>query len=173
MTAYCWVYNCELSVSETGDQHRPIHSLRLLIYLYFIFTFMYLVQQQQQQQQQQQLDQRRFSKHKLHAGCRCTHPSSPGSDGMVLSVAEWCYLQQARCNAFSLGRKFVSGDFDLWPLTLTFKLFRPRDQTDLPCEFGTNPFSGSQNMSHTNKQTNKKVTAPKNRTLYFAAHSVR
>ena len=30
-----------------------------------------------------------------------------------------------------------------WPLTLTLKLVRARDQTRLPCEFGGNPFSGS------------------------------
>ena len=31
-----------------------------------------------------------------------------------------------------------------WPLTLTFKLVRVRDQTRLLCEYGTNPFSGSE-----------------------------
>ena len=38
---------------------------------------------------------------------------------------------------------FVPGDLDLWPLTLTFKLLRAKDQTRLPCEFGANPFRGS------------------------------
>ena len=37
-------------------------------------------------------------------------------------------------------------------MTLTFKLVRARDQTRLPCEFGTNPFSGSRDISYTNKK---------------------
>jgi len=40
-------------------------------------------------------------------------------------------------------RVFVPRDLDLWPLILTFKLLRAKDQTRLPCEFGANPFSGS------------------------------
>jgi len=46
---------------------------------------------------------------------------------------------------------FVPGDFDIWLLTLTFKLLRAREQTRLPCEFGANPFSGSRDISYTNK----------------------
>jgi len=37
-------------------------------------------------------------------------------------------------------------------MTLTFKLVRDRDQTHLPCEFGTNPFSGSRDISYANKK---------------------
>jgi len=37
-----------------------------------------------------------------------------------------------------------------WPLT--FKHVRVRDQTYLQCEFGANPFSGSRDISHTNKK---------------------
>jgi len=37
-------------------------------------------------------------------------------------------------------------------LTLTFKLVRVRDHTRLPCESGANPFSGSQDISYTNKK---------------------
>jgi len=37
-----------------------------------------------------------------------------------------------------------------WPLTMTIKLVRARDQ---PCEFGANPFSGSRDISHTPKTT--------------------
>ena len=40
-----------------------------------------------------------------------------------------------------------------WPLTLTFRLVWARDQTPLLCEFGTNPFSGSRDISCTNKKT--------------------
>jgi len=43
-------------------------------------------------------------------------------------------------------RFFVPGDLDLWPLTLTFKLVRMRDQSHIPCEFGANPFSGSRDI---------------------------
>jgi len=46
---------------------------------------------------------------------------------------------------------YVPGDLDLWPLTLTFKLVRARDQTCLPCEYGANPFSGSRDISYINK----------------------
>jgi len=37
-----------------------------------------------------------------------------------------------------------------WPFTftLTFKLVRARDLTRLPCEFGANPFSSSQDISY-------------------------
>jgi len=38
-------------------------------------------------------------------------------------------------------------------VTLTFKLVRARDQTRLPREFGANPFSGSRDISCTNKET--------------------
>jgi len=48
---------------------------------------------------------------------------------------------------------FVPGDLDLWPLTLTFKLVRARDQTHLPCEFGANPFSVSRDISYANKKS--------------------
>jgi len=54
-----------------------------------------------------------------------------------------------------------------WPLTLTFELFRARDQTRLPCELGANPFSGSRDISYTNK---KSQTAPK--TEPYAVHCV-
>jgi len=47
---------------------------------------------------------------------------------------------------------FVPGDLDFGPLTLTFKLFRARDQTRLHCEFGANLFSGSRFEAHANKQ---------------------
>jgi len=75
----------------------------------------------------------------------------------------------------SAQRVFVCGDLGLWPLTLTFKIFRARDQACLPCEFGANPFSGSRAIWFMNKQTkpktNKKVTGPK--TEPYAVHCVR
>jgi len=36
-----------------------------------------------------------------------------------------------------------------WPLTLTFKVVQAREQTRLPCEYGTSPFSGSGDISYT------------------------
>jgi len=53
-------------------------------------------------------------------------------------------------------------------LTLAFKLVTVRDH---PCEFGANPFSGSQDIWFTNKQTKKSPAAPK--TEPDADHSVR
>jgi len=67
---------------------------------------------------------------------------------------------------------FVWGnlDLDLWLLTLIFKLLRARDQTRLPCEFHANQFSGSGDISH----TNKKVTdSAKNRTLRSLLRAVK
>ena len=53
---------------------------------------------------------------------------------------------------------FVPSDLDLWPLTLTFKVVRAKDQTRLRCEFGANPFSGSCHPLSN--------TSPKNRTRF-------
>jgi len=47
-----------------------------------------------------------------------------------------------------------------WPLTLTLKLVRARDQTRLHCEFGANPFTVSRDIG---KQTNKKYAKTKTR----------
>ena len=41
-------------------------------------------------------------------------------------------------------------------VTLTFKLVQRRDQTCLLCEFGTNPFSGSRDISYTKKNTDRR-----------------
>jgi len=61
-----------------------------------------------------------------------------------------------------------------WPLTLTFKLVRARDQTRLPCEFGTNPFTGSHDDSGDISFTNKKLTdSAKNRSLHSLLHVVK
>ena len=49
-----------------------------------------------------------------------------------------------------------------WPFSLTFKLARARDQTRLPCEFGANLLSSSQDISYTNKRV---TNSAKNRTL--------
>jgi len=85
---------------------------------------------------------------------------------MVPSAAAWRHLQRPRYNAFSISRKCVLGDLDLWPLTLTFKLVQAKDQTRLPCESGANPFSNSRDIWFTNKKNKQKVTgSAKNRTL--------
>jgi len=57
-----------------------------------------------------------------------------------------------------------------WPWSLTFKLARVRDQTRIPCEFGANPFSGSGNISYTNKK--QQTDGAKNRTLRSSLHVV-
>jgi len=102
----------------------------------------------------------------------CT-PITSGSNGMVLSAAAWRYLQRARYNALSMGisaKNPVLCPRWSWLSTLTFKLFPARDQTRRPSEFGVNPFSGSRNISY----TNKKVTdSAKNRTLRKIRSSLR
>jgi len=68
---------------------------------------------------------------------------------------------------------FVPGDLDLWPLTLTLKLVRARDQTFLPCEFGefgANPFSGPGDISYTNRK--KQTDGAKNRTVRSSLRAV-
>jgi len=54
-------------------------------------------------------------------------------------------------------------------VTLTLKLVQVRDQTHLPCEFGANPFSGSQDISYAKK--NHRLMAPK--TEPAAVHCIR
>jgi len=49
---------------------------------------------------------------------------------------------------------------------LTFKLISARDQTHLPCEFGANPFSGSE-IFHTQTK-NHRLTAPKHDLQFIA-----
>jgi len=44
-------------------------------------------------------------------------------------------------------------------------------QTRLPCEFGANPFSGSRDISYTNKQT--QTDAAKNRTFRSSLRAVK
>ena len=67
-------------------------------------------------------------------------------------------------------KNFVFCQWWPWPLTFTFKLVRARDQTCLPCEFGTNQFSGSQDISYTNKKTQS--DGKKNRTFHSSLHVV-
>jgi len=59
--------------------------------------------------------------HFARAVCALQSPP-PGSDEMIPSAAAWPYLQPARYNAFSVGRKFVPGDLDLWPSQRAFYL---------------------------------------------------
>jgi len=66
--------------------------------------------------------------------------------------------------------RFCPGDLDLWPLTLTFKLVRARDQTRLSCELGANPFSGSPDISYTNKKL--PTDGVKNRTFRSSLRAV-
>jgi len=66
---------------------------------------------------------------------------------------------------------FVPCDLDLWSLTLTFKLFRARDQARLPYKFGANPFSGSRDISYTNKKP--QTECAKNRTFRSSLRAVK
>ena len=105
--------------------------------------------------------------------------SSPGCGRMVPSAVVWRYLQRARyktsCNrtdhSFAARRWWECTarfcPWWPWPLTLTFKLARVRDQTRLPREFGANPFSHSRDILFTKKRTKRqKVTdSGKNITL--------
>jgi len=112
-------------------------------------------------QKNNKLELRMFTKHKPHASRRQRALPSPRHPP---AATEWCRLLLAAYgarltsyNALSMGwlssfSLFVSGDLDLWPLTLTFKIFRASDQTRLPCEFGANPFSGSRDIWVTNKK---------------------
>ena len=49
-----------------------------------------------------------------------------------------------------------------WHLTLMHKLDLARDQTHLQCKFGANPFSGSQDISYTNKKPQTDGTKNRN-----------
>ena len=63
---------------------------------------------------------------------------------------------------------FVPDDPELWPLTLTFKVVRARNQTRLSCEFDSNPFSRSQDIWGTSKQSH----SAKKRTLRSSLRAV-
>jgi len=58
-----------------------------------------------------------------------------------------------------------------WPVTLTFKLVRARDQARLLCEFGANPFSGFRDISYTKKK--HRLTAPKTQPSAVHCRSLR
>jgi len=84
-------------------------------------------------------------KHKSHASCwnfpsPCTPvtPSAPAATEWTRLLSVFCSVWRTPYHALSIGMTqqffvvFVPGDLDLWPLTLTFKLLRARDQTR-PC----------------------------------------
>jgi len=67
-----------------------------------------------------------------------------------------------RCQGWwECSARFCPCDLDLWPLTLTFKVFQATDQRRLLCEFGANPFSGFRDIWFTNKKANKNKTRAK------------
>jgi len=59
--------------------------------------------------------------------------------------------------------------FDIWPWPSNLSKRGSKHVFGLPCEFGENPFSGSRDISYTNKLTHTDGT--KNRT--FRSHCVR
>jgi len=110
------------------------------------------------------LEQRCFSNHKLNAGHRNWPWPSNSSEWGTKHVFRVNLLQirSARKNGgFSQMSRFQrhlpkTPIFSLWwpwPLTLIFKLIQARDQTRLPCEFGTNPVSSSRDISYTSKKS--------------------
>jgi len=98
------------------------------------------------------------------SACTAVNLSPPKCDTMLLSATA-CSIRCKPCYALSMG---MTPHFFVffcpwwpWPLTLTFRLVRARDQTRLTCKFGTNPFSRSRYIWVTNKVTD----GAKNRTL--------
>ena len=113
-----------------------------------------------------------FTKIRPHASRRKRAlPSPPSGDGMVPSASAWRHLQRTAYSAclsmsmsLSMGMMQQFSRFcPWWPWPLTFELdiqTPPRwDQTRLPCEFGANPFSGSQHIWGTNKKKQRKSQA--------------
>jgi len=79
-----------------------------------------------------------------------THPSE--DTPLQRSNRRACCLRDVICNEAApfrphrgsvLSAQRVFCPWRPWPLTLTFKLIRPKYQTRLPCEVGATPFSGS------------------------------
>ena len=95
-----------------------------------------------------------FNKHKPHTGCRNWPWPSHSSERLTKHVfrVNLSQISSAIPGISAENPVFVYGDLNHWPLTLTFKLFWARDQTRYSCEFGANPFSGSQDISYTNKK---------------------
>jgi len=95
-----------------------------------------------------------FTKHKPHAGCNIDHTLP------TLSVQShqppWWQWNDPFCCMTLFAASALQYIFNWeeicpwwpWPLTLTFKLVQAKDQTCLPCEFGTTPFSSSWDISY-------------------------
>jgi len=86
------------------------------------------------------------------------------------AATKWCRLPLSdvicservpfrRCRGDGSGQR-VCCSWWPWPLTLTFKLVRARDQTRFPSEFGSNPFSRSPGIWGTNKKNRTLKTEP-------------
>ena len=86
-------------------------------------------------------------------------PSPPGGNAMVSSVAACCVRPTAHAvlcivngDDLALFRFFVHGDLDLWPLTLTFELWRDFCTMHLTAKFHHPTFSWSEVIVQTNTQ---------------------
>ena len=90
----------------------------------------------------------------LHARCPSCHPTNTVKPFKELQTED-VLSNSNRIQAAERAEKCRLLSLLPWPLTLTFKLVRARDQTRLPCEFGTNPFSSSQDISYTNKKSER------------------
>ena len=105
--------------------------------------------------------------HQTRQRCNC---SAIGFDRSIergnLFMATSITLEQ-RCFFSNINRTQAAEiDLDLH----TRPSIRARDQTCLPCEFGANPFSGSRDISYTNKKVTDSAT---NRTLRSSLNCVR
>jgi len=98
-----------------------------------------------------------YTARKPPSACTPVTPSPPAATQWFRLLLHLCCVRRTHYNALSMK---ITQQFSrfcpwwpwLWPLTLTFKLVRARDQTRLPCKFDANPFSGSRNIWVTNKQ---------------------
>ena len=111
-------------------------------------------------------EQRYFTKHRPTAGCCQRARPSPRQLRLRRNGPLCCWMPSLA--AFGLRdalQCIVNGEENPlcwpWPLTLTFKLVRARDQARLLCEFGANPFSGSRYIWSTDKKvTHSAKTEP-------------
>jgi len=116
----------------------------------------------------EKLKQRCFSKHKTHTSCQnWPWPSNSCKQGTKHVFRVNLAQIHSAVPAIS-AENLVFCQWWPWPLTLTFKLVQARDQPCLPFEFGANPFSGSRDISYTNKQKSHRQHQKQNLTQFTA-----
>jgi len=105
------------------------------------------------------LEQRRFPNINCTQGAEIDLdlPTHPSEGPNMSSIRIYCKSVQRFPRYLPKTPHF----FSVVALTLIFKLIRARDPTRLLCEFGTNPFSGSRDISYTKQKSH----SMKNRTF--------